>query len=91
MDDDADGPGPASKRQAGSSEGASLVAYAGVGGALACCAVIELLGGAVILGGLATVLGLSTGLTYLAIAGLGGLVAAGAALGYRRANQDVSD
>lgn len=51
---------------------------------MTCCAVIEILGGAVILGGLAAFLGLSTTVTYLAIAGAGGLMAALAALGYDR-------
>lgn len=69
----------------GSGDGAVLAGYAGLGGAVTCCAVIELLGGAVILGGLAAFLGLSTGITYLAVAGLGGLAGALAAVGYRRA------
>lgn len=69
----------------GPGEGMELIAYAGLGGAVVCCAVIELLGGAIILGGLAAFLGLSTGVTYLAVGGVGGLVAAGAVLAYRRA------
>lgn len=65
-------------------ESESLLAYAGVGGAAICCLGIELLGGAVILGGLAATVGLSTGLTYLVVTGLGGLLVAVAALGYRQ-------
>jgi hypothetical protein len=62
----------------------SLLTYAGLGGAAVCCLVIELLGGAVILGGLAAIIGLSTGLTYLVVAGIGGLTAAFFVLGYRQ-------
>jgi len=52
-------------------ESESLLAYAGVGGAA-------------ILGGLAATVGLSTGLTYLVVTGLGGLLVAVVALGYRQ-------
>ncbi len=65
-----------------SSDADSWLPYAGVGGAVACCLGIEVLGGAVVLGGLATTIGLSTGVTYLAVVGLGGLVALGIAAGY---------
>jgi hypothetical protein len=65
-------------------ESESLLAYAGIGGAGICCLGIELLGGAAILGGLAATVGLSIGLTYLLVAGIGGLFVALAALGYRR-------
>lgn len=65
-------------------ESESLLTYAGFGGVAVCCLGIELLGGAAILGGLAAAVGLSTGLTYLAVAGVGGLVAALLALGYRQ-------
>lgn len=68
-------------------EGMELVAYAGLGGAVTCCAVIELLGGAIILGGLAAFLGLSTGTTYLVVGAVGALVAALAFLAYRRVRQ----
>lgn len=61
----------------------SVVAYAGLGGVAVCCLGIELLGGAAILGGLATAVGFSTGLTYLAVAGMGGVLAALLAVGYR--------
>lgn len=60
----------------------SWLPYAGVGGLVACCLGLELLGGAVVLGGLAATIGLSTGLTYLAVVGLVGLVALGLAAGY---------
>lgn len=66
------------------SESESLLPYAAFGGIAVCCLVIELLGGAVILGGLAAIIGLSTGLTYLVVAGIGGLTAALFALGYRQ-------
>jgi hypothetical protein len=65
-------------------ESESLLAYAGIGGAAICCLGIELLGGAAILGGLAATVGLSTGLTYLIVAGTGGLFVALVALGYRQ-------
>jgi hypothetical protein len=65
-------------------ESESLLAYVGFGGVAACCLGIELLGGAAILGGLATTIGLSTGVTYLVVAGIGGLLAAGLTLGYRQ-------
>lgn len=80
----------ASDSDDGASQGAELAAYAGLGGVVACCAVIELLGGAVILGGLAAFLGLSTSNTYLSVAGVGGLVAALAVVGYRRVRDAVS-
>ena len=62
----------------------SLLTYAGIGGAIACCAALELLGGAALLGGLAAVIGLSTGLTYLAIVGVGGIITVLLTLGYRQ-------
>lgn len=63
-------------------ESEPLLAYAGFGGVAVCCLGIELLGGAAILGGLAATIGLSTGLTYLMVAGLGGLIAGLLGLGY---------
>lgn len=54
----------------------------GVGGLVACCVVLELLGGAALLGGVAAVIGLSTGLTYLLVIGLAGALTALLALGY---------
>jgi hypothetical protein len=62
----------------------SVLPYAGLGGAVVCCLGIEVLGGAVILGGLAAAVGLSTGLTYLLIAGVGGVLAVLLATGYRQ-------
>lgn len=67
-----------------SDDNTPLTAYAGLGGIAACCLVLELLGGAAILTGVATAIGLSTGLTYVGVAGLVGLVATGAAYLYRR-------
>ncbi|MFC4452025.1 MULTISPECIES: hypothetical protein [Halorussus] len=62
----------------------SWLPYAGVGGAVVCCLAIELLGGAVILGGIAAAVGLSTGLTYLLAVGLGGMLAGLLAISYHR-------
>lgn len=61
----------------------SWLPYAGVGGITACCLGLELLGGAAILSGLAATVGLSTGLTYAAVVGLGGLLATVFAAGYQ--------
>ena len=61
-----------------------ILAYAGLGGAVVCCLGIELLGGVVIFSGLAATIGFSTGLTYLVIAGGGGVLAALLAVGFRR-------
>lgn len=65
-------------------ESESILAYAGLGGAVVCCLGIEVLGGAVLLGGLAATIGLSTGLTYLVVAGVGGVLTALLAVGYRQ-------
>ena len=73
-----------------SSDADSWLPYAGAGGILACCLGLEMLGGAVVLGGLATTIGLSTGVTYLAVVGLGGLVALGLAAGYHHF-EEVND
>ena len=62
----------------------SLLTYAGFGGVAVCCPGIELLGGAAILGGLAATVGLSSGLTYLVVVGIGGVAAALLTLGYRQ-------
>lgn len=67
---------PVSDEEPADDEGLPMVSYAGIGGIGVCCLGIELLGGAVILGGLAATLGLSTGVTYVAVAGLGGAGAA---------------
>lgn len=61
-----------------------LTAYAGLGGIAACCLVLELLGGAAILTGVATAIGLSTGMTYLVVIGFVGLAVTGMAYLYRR-------
>lgn len=63
---------------------ASAVTYAALGGAVACCAALELLGGAVILGGVAAMIGLSTGVTYLVVVGVTGLLIAASVVAYRR-------
>lgn len=52
----------------------SLLPYIGIGGIAVCCLGIELLGGAVVLGGLAATIGLSTEMTYLIVTGVGGLI-----------------
>lgn len=62
----------------------SLLTSAGLGGAVVCCAALELLGGTALLGGFAAVLGLSTGLTYLTVVGLGGLLAVLFVIGYQQ-------
>ena len=62
----------------------SFLTYAGIGGAIACCAALELLGGAALLGGLAAVIGFSTGLTYLVVIGVGGIITALLVLGYHQ-------
>ena len=62
----------------------SLLTSAGIGGVVVCCAALELLGGAALLGGLAAALGLSTGLTYLTVVGLGGLLAVLLVRGYQQ-------
>ena len=65
-------------------EDSSLLTYAGLGGVVACCLALELLGGIVILGGIAAVVGLSTGLIYVAVVGLAGVLVALLALMYRQ-------
>lgn len=60
----------------------SWLAYAGFGGAAVRCLALELFGGAALLGGIAAGVGLSTGMTYLLIVGLGGVLAALLAVGY---------
>ena len=62
----------------------SVLPYAGPGGAVVCCLGIEVLGGAVFFGGLAAAIGLSTVLTYLLVAGVGGVLAVLLATGYRQ-------
>jgi hypothetical protein len=65
-----------------SSDADSWLPSVGVGGVVACCLGLEMLGGAAVLGGLAATIGLSTGVTYLAVVGLGGLIALLFAAGY---------
>jgi hypothetical protein len=67
-----------------SDDGSSLLTYAGLGGIVACCLAFELLGGAAILGGVATVLGFSTGLTYLVVVGVASVFTTLLALGYQQ-------
>jgi hypothetical protein len=62
----------------------SLVAFAGFGSATVCCLALEVLGGAALLGGVTTAVGLSAGMTYLLIVGLSGVLAALLAVGYRQ-------
>lgn len=57
-------------------ENSSLLTYAGLGGIVACCLALELLGGTVVLGSVAAVVGLSTGLMYVAVVGLTGVLVA---------------
>lgn len=65
-------------------ESDSLLAYAGLGGTVACCAALELLGGTALVGGLAAAVGFSIGLTYAVIVGLGGILAVLFVLGYQQ-------
>ena len=61
----------------------SLLSAAGIGGTVACCLVLELFGGAALRGGVATAIGLSTGLMYTTVVGTGVLMAF-LSLEYRR-------
>ncbi|WP_435079165.1 hypothetical protein [Halococcus sp. AFM35] len=67
--------------------GPSLLGYAGVGGVVACCLVLELLGGAAVLGSVAAAVGLSTGLTYVAVIGLVGVLVVLLTLGHQQYKQ----
>jgi hypothetical protein len=62
----------------------SLLSAAGIGRAVACCLAFELLGGTALLSGLVAAIGLSTGLTYVAVVGLGGILAALLVVGYQQ-------
>lgn len=62
----------------------SWLPYAGVGGLTVCCLALEVLGGAAVVSGLAAAIGLSTGLTYAVVVGLGGLLAALLVAGYQQ-------
>ena len=68
-------------------EDSSLLTYAGLGGVVACCLALELLGGTVVLGGIAAAVGLSTGLMYVAGVGLVGVLIVLLTLGYRQYRQ----
>lgn len=65
-------------------EDSSLLTYAGLGGVVACCLALELLGGTVILGSITAIVGLSTGLIYVAVVGLVGVLVALLVLVYRQ-------
>ena len=67
-----------------SEENSSLLPYAGLGGVVACCLALELLGGAVILSGVAAAIGLSTGLMYVTVVGLVGVLVVFLLFEYRR-------
>ena len=60
------------------------LSYAGLGGAVACCLGLELLGGVAVVGGLGAALGLTVDLAYGGIVVLGGILAVLAAVGYRQ-------
>jgi Flp pilus assembly protein TadB len=65
-------------------EDSSLLTYAGLGGVVACCLALELLGGTVVLGSIAAAVGLSTGLMYVAVVGLAGVFVVLLGLVYRK-------
>lgn len=58
----------------------STITYAGPGGVVVCCAILELLGGVALVGGFATATGLSTQITLFTFIGMTGLFVAVAAL-----------
>jgi hypothetical protein len=62
----------------------SWLPYAGIGGLTVCCLALEVLGGVAVVSGLAAAIGLSTGLTYAVVVGLGGLLAALLVAGYQQ-------
>jgi MFS superfamily sulfate permease-like transporter len=62
----------------------SWLPYAGIGGLTVCCVALEVLGGVAVVSGLAAAIGLSTGLTYAVVIGLGGLLAALLVAGYQQ-------
>lgn len=66
-----------------SAEATSLLTYPGLRGAIACCAILGVLGSAAVLGGFGGSLGLATEVTYLTIVGAAGLVAVLFAYTYR--------
>lgn len=66
-----------------SEEGNSLLTTAGIGGAVVCCAALEVLGGVALLSGVAAMIGVSTSIAYLTAVGLGGLLTVAGLLLYR--------
>ena len=73
----------------------SRFSVAGIGsvavlGGIVCCMGLKLLGGAILFSGIATVVGLSTGLVTFLVGGVGGLIVALLVLGYRRAGDGSS-
>lgn len=60
------------------------LSYAGLGGAVACCLGLELLGGVATVGGLGAALGLAVNLVYGGVVVLGGVLAVLVAIGYRQ-------
>lgn len=67
----------------------SWLPYAGIGGVTLCCLGLELLGGAVILSGLTAIFGVSTGVMYVVIVSVGGLLAVLLVASYRRINSGI--
>lgn len=64
---------------------------AGLGGAAVCCLTVELLGGTALVGGLAATIGFSTGVTYAAVVGLGGVLAVVLTLGHQQLGRTNHD
>lgn len=67
----------------------SLLPFAGAGGfavlaGVVCCLGLKLVGGAVLFGGIAATIGLTTDQTTFVVGGVGGLLLAVLVLGYRR-------
>lgn len=62
----------------------SWLPYAGAIGAVACCLALEVLGGAALLVGIPTAIGLSTGVRYLSVVGRGAMLAGSLAVGYHQ-------
>jgi len=73
----------------------SRFSVAGIGsvavlGGIVRCTGLKLLGGAILFSGIATVVGLSTGLVTFLVGGVGGLIVALLVLGYRRAGDEIA-
>lgn len=73
-------------RTSGSDPG-SWATPAGLGGAGGCRLALELLGGTALVGGLVTVIGFSSGVTYAAVVGFGGVLAVLLALGHQQVGE----